>query len=211
MSTLNCPIEIIQMMHEYLEEDISGENEKRLQDHLRECPACEAYMRELKETEMLLFGVPTVKAPEDFVANVVKNLPKEKKRASVQRFFRQHPFFAAAAIFMLLMSSSLFSSWSADKQFSVSTQPNLVVENGIVIVPKGEVIEGDVLVRNGKLKIEGQINGDVLVINGEVINGDDYLASVGHVSGDIEEVNEWFDWLWFKIKNGLKKTGQIFD
>ena len=51
------------------------------------------------------------------------------------------------------------------------------------------------MVRNGKLKIEGEVDGNVTVINGE-----QYMASAGKVTGDIEEINEVFEWIWYHIK-----------
>ena len=67
-------------------------------------------------------------------------------------------------------------------------------------------VKGDVIVRNGKLEIEGEVQGDVTVINGEK-----YLASAGHVTGQIEEVNEVFDWIWYHMKKTAKDVIQIFD
>jgi anti-sigma factor RsiW len=103
------------------------------------------------------------------------------------------------------MMGSLFSTWNQDKDFSVSKQKNLVVRNNTVIVPKGETVIGDVIVRNGNLDIEGEVQGDVTVINGEK-----YLASAGHVTGQIDEVNEVFDWIWYHIKKTTQDVLQIF-
>jgi anti-sigma factor RsiW len=102
---------------------------------------------------------------------------------------------AAASIFIILMTGSLFSTWEENHEFSVSKQPKLVVQNNTVIVPEGEIVKGDIVVRNGKIRVEGEVQGDVTVINGE-----QYVASAGHVTGDIEEVNEAFEWIWYKIK-----------
>jgi anti-sigma factor RsiW len=104
------------------------------------------------------------------------------------------------------MMGSLFSAWNQDREFSVSKQKNLVVKNNTVIVPKGEVVKGDVVVRNGTLKIEGEVKGNVTVINGEK-----YLASAGHVTGEIDEVNEVFDWIWYYMKQTAKEVVDIFD
>ena len=75
----------------------------------------------------------------------------------------------------------------------------MVVEHDIVILPEGKVITGDVIVRNGNIKIEGSVDGNVTIINGKK-----YLASAGQVSGDIEEVDEMFEWLWYEIKSATK-------
>lgn len=209
--SLKCPTEIIQYMHEYLDEELSAEKEKILREHLQSCPDCQTYLHELKRSIALLKSTSNIQAPSGFTANVMASLPKEKKRAGFQRWVRRHPFFTAAAMFFLLMGSSFFSSWNEDHQFSVSKQSNLIIENDTVIVPRGEIVEGDVLVRNGKLKIEGEVKGNVTVINGEIINGDHYLASAGHVSGEIKEVNEIFDWLWYRIKTAAVEIVNVFD
>ncbi|MFP3490116.1 anti-sigma factor, partial [Staphylococcus sp. SIMBA_130] len=47
-------------------------------------------------------------------------------------------------------------------------------DTNAVIVPEGDVVEGDFTVKNRNLEIAGQVKGDVLVIN-----GDQYMASAG--------------------------------
>ena len=133
-------------------------------------------------------------------------LPKEKRKVGVRRWFMNHPFLTAASLFLVLMIGSIASTWSQDQQFSVSKQPNLIVQNDTVIIPKGEVVNGDVTVRNGKLIIEGEVNGDVTLINGEK-----YMASAGKVTGEIEEVNQIFEWVWFHIKETGKDVFYVFN
>lgn len=76
-----------------------------------------------------------------------------------------------------------------------------MVKNNTVIVPEGEVVKGDVTVKNGKLIIEGKVDGDVTIVNGEK-----YTASAGQVTGQIHEINEVFDWIWYKIKSTGKSV-----
>lgn len=52
--------------------------------------------------------------------------------------------------------------------------------------------------RNGDIRIEGEVQGDVTVINGEK-----YMASAGNVTGEIEEIDEAFGWMWFKLKKAV--------
>lgn len=92
-----------------------------------------------------------------------------------------------------------------DQHFSVTKQPNLVVEGQTVIVPEGgEVVKGDIVVKNGDLIVEGEVDGNVTVINGQ------YMASSAVVSGRIEEIDEVFEWLWYTIKNSVK-TAMTFE
>ena len=37
----------------------------------------------------------------------------------------------------------------------------------------------DIVVKNGDIRVEGKVNGNVTVINGEILNNDRYLASTG--------------------------------
>lgn len=198
---MKCPEEMIGLMHEYLDEHISQEKENILRNHLQTCLGCQSYFHKLKKTIALVQSTSHVQAPHDFTTKVMQSLPKEKKTIGFQRWLKEHPFITAASLFVLFMTGSLFSYWSENQQFSVSKQPNLVVENHTVIVPKGEVVNGDIIVRNGKIEIEGTVQGNITIINGEK-----YMASAGQVTGDIEEVDEIFEWLWYQIKSTFVKT-----
>jgi len=193
-------------MHEFLDEDISPEKEKMLREHLANCNKCENLFNEYKKTIALVQSTSNLQAPKGFSESVMAGLPKEKKKIGIQRWLQNHPFVAAASLFIVLMMGSLISTWNGDREFSVSKQNNLIVKNNTVIVPKGKVVKGDVVVHNGKLKIEGEVQGNVTVINGEK-----YLASAGHVTGHVEEVNEVFDWIWYYIKKTVKDTVDLFN
>ncbi|GGG26640.1 anti-sigma-W factor RsiW [Lysinibacillus alkalisoli] len=197
----NCPEHIVEYMHDYLDGDISREHEQELKKHLQRCSDCQQHMHELSDTIAFVKSATHVAAPLHFEASVMAKLPKQKHRMGVQKWLRQHPLLIAAAVFCLLMSATLFSSFKDDQQFSVTKQPNLVVDGQTVIVPKGEVVKGDIVVRNGDIVVEGEVDGNITVINGK------YMASTAMVTGQIEEINEAFDWLWYKIK---KVTNDVF-
>lgn len=200
---MNCPTEIIKLINKYLDDDISEMEEKMLRQHLHKCANCNQHFLELKKTAALIKSTSSISAPAHFTIDLMNKLPKEKRTVSVKRWFRQHPFIIAASLFLLLMTGSIFSMWN-DQNMSVSKQENLIVENNTVIVPMGEVIEGDIIVKNGSIRIEGEVRGDVTVINGEK-----YLASAGKVTGEIKEVNKLFDWLWYNIKEVGKDVFQL--
>lgn len=202
---MNCSEVFIEYMHDYLDEEITPENEEKLREHLITCPSCHDHFQELKKSIALVQSTSHIHAPLNFTANVMANLPKEKKQVGVKRWFRHHPMITAASLFLALMVGSFITGWNEDQEFSVSKNPNLVVENNTVIVPAGKTIKGDVVVKNGDLKIEGQVEGDVTVINGEK-----YLASANQVTGDIEEIDQIFDWIWYHIKKSAKDTVNLF-
>ncbi|WP_147535939.1 anti-sigma factor family protein [Bacillus marasmi] len=205
---MKCSERIIELMHEYLDGEIAPDNDSELQAHLKSCPDCKTYFLDLKKVDAHIKETVSVKAPNHFTANVMASLPpiQTKKTKRFSNWFKYHPFLTAASVFILLMTGSLVSDWQNDKQFSVTKQENLVVQHNKVIVPEGEVVKGDIIVENGDLTIEGQVDGDVTVINGE-----HYLASAGHVTGEIEEVDKVFEWLWFKIKDSSAKVVSIFN
>lgn len=201
-----CPEQIIELMHDFLDEEMNSQNEMVLREHLLSCKECETIFNELKKTIAFVKSTSSIKAPANFTVDVMNRLPKEKKKVGIQRWLKNHPLLAAASLFFVLMMGSLFSTWNQDREFSVSKQKNLIIKNDTVIVPKGEVVKGNVIVRNGKLKIEGEVQGDVTVINGK-----EYMASAGHVTGQIQEVNEVFDWIWYYIKKTAHEVVDVFD
>lgn len=196
-----CQEPVVHLMHAYLDGDISREEERVLKEHLEVCPHCRKTIDELKTSVLFLQSADPVNAPDHFVSGVMARLPKEKKQAGIQRFLRSHPLLSAAALFFILMSAMLFSSYNNNQQFSFTKQPNLVIEGETVIVPEGEVVKGDLIVKNGNLRIEGEVDGDVTVIRGSK-----YMASTAVVTGKSEEIDKAFDWLWYKIKTTVKEV-----
>lgn len=201
----NCPDHIVHYMHEHLDGDISREHELELQAHLTSCTACQQHMHELSKVAVFVQSASHITAPSGFVENVIARMPKETSKVGMKRWFHSHPMLTAAALFLILMSASLFSSFNDDQQFSFTKQPNIVVEGEKVIVPAGETVNGDLVVKNGDLQIDGEVEGDVTVINGKL------MASTANVTGEIEEINQLFDWLWYKMKAGAKDVTSLFD
>lgn len=193
---MKCSQTYVELMHKYLDEDIVAEEEKQLRNHLNECPNCQIHFQELKKAIAFVQSMTHIQAPLNFTESVMAKLPKEKPTVTYNRWFKDHPMLVAAAVFVLLMTGSIFSTWNSNTQLSVSKQSNLQIQDHTVIVPEGEIVEGDVIVRNGDLKIEGEVHGDVVVIN-----GDKYLASAGSVTGNIEEIDEIFGWMWYNTKS----------
>ncbi|WLR42029.1 anti-sigma factor [Bacillus carboniphilus] len=197
---MKCSKQVVEQIHEYLDGDLTVEQELTLKEHLYKCEECLKYLHELDKSIALVKSTSHVKAPDDFTNKVMQRLPDEKKTIGMQRWMKNHPFLIAASLFMLLMTGSVLSSYQDDQQFQVSHYPNLKVEDELVIVPEGEVIEGDITVKNGNIQIDGKVEGDVTVINGE-----QYMASAGQVTGEIDEINQVFSWIWFHIKSTVEQ------
>ncbi|MCM3540780.1 anti-sigma factor [Priestia filamentosa] len=183
-------------MHEYLDGDIEAADEQKLRKHLQECEECSEHFRELKRTIAFIQSTSHVSAPANFTEGVMKRLPVERKRAKARRWLQGHPLLTAAAVFFVLMLGGALSSWSNNSEFSVSKQDNVEVKGHTAIVPEGKTVQGDLVVRNGNTRIEGKVNGSVTVINGS-----NYLASAGEVTGEIRELDQMFEWLWYKMKS----------
>ncbi|MFF5997105.1 anti-sigma factor [Lysinibacillus sp. KU-BSD001] len=203
MST--CSKHYVEYMHEYLDGDISREHEQQLKKHLQTCEECQQHMHELSDTIAFIKSATHITAPPRFEEDVMSRLPKRKNTVGIQRWLRKHPIIVAAAVFFLFMSATLLGSYSNDNQFSVTKQPNLIVEGETVIVPAGEVVKGDIVVKNGTIVIEGEVDGNVTVING------DYMASTAVVTGQIQEVDEVFEWLWYEMKQIFNSVISLFE
>ncbi|MDS9472048.1 anti-sigma factor [Sporosarcina pasteurii] len=201
-----CPEQIVHYMHAYLDGDISRDDERVLNEHLKQCTSCQELMDDLTDVVQFIEKADPIQAPSGFVDGVMARLPKEKSQAGIQRWLRRHPLLAAVAMFFILMSVSVFSSYGNDQQFSVTKQPNLIVEGETVTVPEGEVVKGDVVVKNGELHVEGEVDGNVTVIRGSK-----YMASTAIVTGTSQEIDKAFDWLWYKIKKTFKDVFQPSD
>lgn len=200
-----CPQHIVEYMHEYLDGDISREHEQVLKTHLKTCEKCQKHMHELSDTIAFVKSAAHITAPPHFEDEVMKRLPRPKNRVGVQRWLRRHPFLVAAAMFLVLMGATLFGNYSNDNQFSVTKQPNLIVDGQTVIVPEGEIVKGDIVVKNGDIVIEGEVDGNVTVINGK------YMASTSVVSGEVKEIDEVFEWIWYEMKRMASDFMALFE
>ncbi|MEG9298629.1 anti-sigma factor [Mangrovibacillus sp. Mu-81] len=190
---------MIDYMHDYLDGDIISDSEQKLKSHLQQCEDCQHHFHELKKAIAFVQSTSHISAPDDFTNRIMDRLPKEKKKVGMQRWLRHHPLLTAAALFIFFMTGSVFANWNDHQDFSFTKNESLVVEDHTVVVPEGKVVKGDLTVRNGDVKIEGKVTGDVTVIN-----GNQYLASAGTVTGEIKEIDAAFEWLWYQIKSGAE-------
>lgn len=207
---MDCNREYAQLMHQYLDGDLNQQEEAILRLHLEGCEVCQKHFHELKRTLTFIQSAEHISVPESLSSKVMQNLPTEKKHVKYKRWFKAHPVLTAAAIFFVLMIGSVFSSWNQDSQLVVSKQENLVIEGDTVIVPEGITVPGDLLVKNGDLMVKGTIEGDVTIVNGELLEDgsmlgeESLMASVGEVNGELNHVDQFFEWIWYTFKNLFK-------
>ncbi|HEU5139140.1 MAG TPA: anti-sigma factor [Bacillales bacterium] len=191
-----CNSDIVILMHKVLDENADEKDKQDLTLHLQKCLECREHFEELKRTVAIVQSASRVKAPENFKESVMDRLPREKSRPAARRWLQTHPVMTAAALFLIFMTGYLFQIWHAPQEVAVIGEGHVVKGNDIVIVPEGEVINGDLIVHNSDVRIEGKVKGDVTVINGRP-----FKASAGQVTGQIKEVNEILGWIWYQIKH----------
>jgi anti-sigma factor RsiW len=192
--------EISHLIHRFLDQEASREEEAMLRSHIADCAACKQHFYELKKSIAFVQSLSHTKAPIGFTNSVMSKLPKEKRRVSWQSGLKRHPFLVAASLFVVLMAGSIMSTWSQGQgrfEFSAPHSQHLKVDEAkhTVIVPAGQTIEGDIVVRNGNIEVDGEVKGNVVAIDGEV-----YMASTAHISGDTQEINKALEWIWYNTK-----------
>ncbi|WP_408008972.1 anti-sigma factor [Pseudalkalibacillus sp. A8] len=207
---MKCDGKYSSYMHKWVDEEIEPLEKIELLQHTKSCSECKEKFEELKNVDQLLHGHHPLKAPNGFTSKVMDQLPREKASSKMRRWFHHHPLLTAAILFLLLMSSTIYSEWGSNKGNPISVSANgaqvkIDQENGKVIVPEGEIVKGDLVVRNGDVEIAGKVEGNVTVINGS-----HYLASAGHIAGDSEEIHKITEWVWYRLKDGASTVKEWF-
>ncbi len=189
------------MIHEYLDDDLDEFANEQLQRHLRECDQCRQHMYELQKAIAFVQSASHAFVSSDFTARIIAQLPSQKKSRLLSHWFRRHPVLTAAAVFLIMMMGSLVTSWfDQDNMLQVSSNNvdklKIDRERNVVVVPEGTTIDGDLIVRNGSVDVQGAVKGNVVAIEGKV-----FLASTAQVAGNTESVEAIFDWIWYQLKN----------
>ncbi len=192
---MNCK-EALPLIHEYLDGDLQGSDSQRLKEHLISCQACHALFRQLEKTDAMVRMLPPVRVSDTLTAQIMSGLPPAKKRNSWMDFIRKHPAVSVAVVFATVMFGSFMSMWNDDTNLMVkgSNLQDVVIEGDTVTVPQGHTVKGDLIVQRGKLKVEGEVTGNLTVIDGSL-----NLASTAHISGHVTQVNEALSWVWYKL------------
>lgn len=190
----------VRLMHRYLDEEAKKEEEMQLRAHIATCQDCKRHLQEIKKTIAFVQSLSHTKAPEGFTERVMASLPKKKKKVSFFDRIKRHPLLVAASLFVVLMAGSMMSFWTEGQgrfEFSAPQSQSVRVDEDrhMVIVPTGKTVEGDIIVRNGNIQIDGEVKGNVVAIDGEI-----YAASTAHVTGEVQEIHEAVEWAWYNLK-----------
>lgn len=195
-----CEESIVQLMHKVLDEEASEEEEDELTEHLGSCKECSNLFHELQDADYYFENLTEEQPSAGFTDRVMNRLPSPKGSPALNTLQR-HPLMTAVAVFVIMMSGYVYSLWQGTPfEAHVNGMGKLAYAGqNTVIVPKGETVKGDVIVKNGKVKIEGSVQGNVILINSQTM-----AASAGHVTGHIEEVNQIMSWIWYHIKSFVR-------
>lgn len=205
-------------VQQYLEDGILPEESDELRQLLEDEALYEAYLQ-YERIDAELKALPRPKLSGDFTARVMAAIPeakssppatpvvrledrprpRRKTHSKQMTWFRKHPGLVAALLFFSLMSSATLGLWNGSTETMTYTKvPGIVVTANEVVVPKDVIVERDITVQGGDLRIEGTVNGNATAVHGRA-----YLASAGEVTGELEQIDRIFEWIWYSIKQIL--------
>lgn len=210
---MECKVAIVKI-HDYLDGDLPREEINALHDHMNACPACLQRFEQLEKTEgAALLAIEAVRpavsfdaaASRELKSRIMANLPKQKRkeRSGFVRFIYRYPGLTAAAVFLLVMFGSFMATWDRDAQLIVSGEDlqHVIINGNTVIVPEGVQVSGNLTVENGKVEVQGSVEGNVTVIDGSMV-----LASTGHIAGQSRTIDQALDWFWYKMTSSFGGT-----
>lgn len=208
---MECKVAIVKI-HDYLDGELPREEIIALQSHMKACPSCSARFEELERADAAAFAAweavkPSAQLDEassrQLKERIMSQLPKPKNIKERSRFaslLYKYPGLTAAAVFLLVVFGSFIATWDEDSQMIVSGEDlqNVVIDGDTVIVPAGVQVTGNLTVENGKVEVQGTVDGDVTVIDGSMV-----LASTGHIAGQSRTIDQALDWFWFKVTSAF--------
>lgn len=198
-----CSREKQKLVNQYIDEELTLKEAKLFEEHVSNCSSCAKQVKELKRTVAIIQSASHFEAPQSLTESVMNRLPKQPKAKKWQHWMRKHPMVITAATFFLVFLFSLSAAVGGEEEIVVQGEGHFIINETerMVIIPEGSSIAGDLLIRNGDIEINGEVEGDVTVINGEHLQ-----ASTAQISGDVEEINASFEWLWYETKSFVSKV-----
>ncbi|OUS72490.1 anti-sigma factor [Paenibacillus sp. MY03] len=204
---MECKVAIVKI-HEYLDGELPREEKGALHEHILACPDCRTRFEQLEKTDAAAFlalegshasvSGYDAQASQALKNRIMSSLPKgkTKKRNRFVRMIYRYPGLTAAAVFLLVMFTSMFATWQQDSKLIVAGEDlqHVVINGNTVIVPEGVSLIGNLTVENGQLEVQGTVSGDVTVIDGSMV-----LASTGHIAGQSRTIDQALDWFWYRV------------
>jgi len=197
--------EALPLMHDNLDGDLTAAEAMKLRAHLAECESCSKLYRSLETTEALMRIMPSVAAPNGLTERIMNSLPP-KRSSSWLSWLKRHPGISVAAVFVMLMFGSVFSTWNGDRELVLKGDiEEVVVEGKTVRIPSGHTLEGNLVVQGGQLEIEDNVNikGNLTVIDGTL-----HMASTAHIAGQVTQIDEALSWVWYKLTEFMDSWGK---
>ncbi|MBC8081324.1 MAG: zf-HC2 domain-containing protein [Gorillibacterium sp.] len=193
---MNCE-EALHHMHEYLDGDLNHVETVTLKKHMLTCPECNRFFRELEMTEALIKNTTSEPTPEGLTERIINSLPVRPKRQSWFQWVRRHPAISVASVFLFVMLGSFLTMWNQDLELTVkgSNLDQLIIGDDTVYLPIGNHVAGNLMVRGGNVKIDGQLDGNLVIVDGSF-----QTASTANISGKIYEINQAAEWLVYQMK-----------
>lgn len=194
---MNCK-ETTKCIHDHLDGTLTAEEAKRMKAHLDACPGCAGLLRQMEKAEAMVRVLGQVACPQDVKDKIMRSLPPERRRDEWKRWLKRHPAILVATVLIILMASSVFSAWNSNSTLVVKGKGSdldaeLIIIGKRVIVPAETQVNGDLIVENGDLQIEGKVFGNVTIVDGTL------QASTANISGKVTRVNQAIDWIWYKV------------
>ncbi len=198
----------IYLMHGYLDQDIDETEQKELFNHLKTCIDCKQHFSELQLTENLIRQLPIKRTSSEYTQQLLEKFPRTQNNNRLVQWLKKRPLVVAASIFIFLFSISIISYAIPGGELKVvsGNQHNLVIEGNQVIVPKDKEVIGDLVVENGNVEIKGEVKGNVTVINGQIL-----MANASMVDGHTKEVDQFFEWILYKVKKFGMDINHFFE
>lgn len=196
MARMDCK-EARQRIHEYLDGELNGREAEQLACHIRQCEECARHLRTLEKTEALVGSLRRFPCPDEVTERVMSSIPAPRRRTALFRWVKKYPGASVAALFLCVMFASMMATWDPDDTLVVKTNDldRLIVNGKQVIVPAGTTVDGDLIVENGHLQIEGEVRGNVIVMDGTL------SASTAQITGKVKHINQAIDWLLYKVED----------
>jgi anti-sigma factor RsiW len=192
--------EAVSLMHEYLDGDLSQGGLQLLNRHLTQCTDCRSHYKQLESTDASMHLLLHESPPADLAGRIMRAVPQPKKQPTWLDWIKRHPAVSVAAVFFLVMFGSITALWNQDTELMVkgSDLEQIVIQGNKVIVPAGTTLKGNLVVENGQIQVDGQVDGNLVVIDGTV-----NLASTAYIAGEVTSINQAIDWIWYKISELL--------